>query len=330
MLSVGDSTYTWGDVFLAARLWGEWDALEEWLRNGLAALEAAPVADADVKQAGEDWRRARRLLAGDELKNWLARKRLSIDDWRAYVARAVALHRAGAGGAATGAVADDVVAGSIWAEGACSGAFEGHAARLAERVAAPAAGAPAPPPPAWFERSPSAAEAEAIGIPAAEVARRVERLWAAEEAHARLCDAVRESDAIRRTVSANTVDWLRLDCELLRVGAEDAAREAVLLVREDGMPLPEVARQAGLELAAERLYLGEMPPELRPRLASAAPGELVGPLATGGEGYLLVAVNDKVVPSLEDPEIRARAENAAIASAVEREVQARVRWHEHP
>jgi hypothetical protein len=329
VLTAGLESYAWGDVFLAAKLRGEWDELDAGLRKGIAAVAAAPPSDAPVTRAGNAWRRTRRLLAADELREWLSAHRLKLADWRAYFERAVARDGARVD---PGAACAEQVADAIWAEGTCSGAFERYAAALAERAAAlgTAPSVQGIPPPAWFERTPSHDEARALGLDPGDVAHRVERLWRGERAHRRLSDSVRASDDVRKTVIAKTVDWLRVDCDLLQTGAEDTAREAVLLVREDGMDLSDVARQAGLPLAAERLFVGELPAELRAPLVSAAPGELVGPVALDVDGpYLVVSVKDKVVPSIDDAEIRARAQHAAVSAALAREVRDRVRWHEH-
>ncbi len=54
---------------------------------------------------------------------------------------------------------------------------------------------------------------------------------------------------------------------------------------------------------------------------SAAPGDLVGPHALNGDGaerWIVAAVRDKVVPSLDDPDIRTRAEEAAVGAAIRR------------
>jgi hypothetical protein len=139
---------------------------------------------------------------------------------------------------------------------------------------------------------------------------------------------VAASDAPRRAVAANGGDWLRVECEYLAATDEDVAREAVLLVREDGVPLTDVARQAGLEPVTGALYAGEMVPELRTRVMSSAPGETVGPVALAGS-FLVMSVRNKVAPSMDDPEIRERAERWAVEAAVAREVAERVRWHEH-
>jgi hypothetical protein len=73
---------------------------------------------------------------------------------------------------------------------------------------------------------------------------------------------------------------------------------------------------------------------LQPTLISAAPGDLVGPLSIGANGdgrgrWLLARVRDKIVPTLDDPEIRARAEEAVVDAAIRRAIEQHVTWHEH-
>ena len=299
LLDAGDRTWTWGDLLLAARLWGDW---EPWLEG----LQDPSVPD-DVRAAEVAFRRERRLIAGDELRAWLTSHRLHVDEWRAWL---------------RGEPAEP------WTAGTCDGTFEHWTDRLAERAGALAAAdrepATAPPPPAWFARMPDAAAAAAIGVPADEIARRAGELWQAERAHAQLCEDAAGADTIQRLVSANTVDWLRLDCELIQSADEDVAKEAALLVREDGMELPEVALAAGLDLQSSRAWAGDIATELRGRLVSAAPGELVGPIAVNGH-FVLAHVRAKLVPEASDPDVRARAEQAARAQALERVVREEVR-----
>ena len=59
-------------------------------------------------------------------------------------------------------------------------------------------------------------------------------------------------------------------------------------------------------------------------MVSAAPGELVGPVAVNGH-FVLAHVRAKLVPEASDPEVRARAEVAARAQALERVVREEVR-----
>jgi hypothetical protein len=328
VLSAGGVTYPWSDVFLAAQMWGEWAPVAE----RAAAPEAAPDAAA-LKRAGAAFRTERRLLAADELRDWLARHRLTLEDWNAYLRRRLG----GGSGSGSGAAHSDE--GAVWAEGVCSGAFAGFSRALAERAAALAAGEHAPgeqaptaePPPHadWLARMPGRAEAAELGIPPDEVASRCADLWRAESAYERLRAAVTASDEPRRALAAHSADWLRVDCEYVLAGGEDVAREAALLVREDGLPLEEVARAAGLDAVDARVYVGDMPAELRAAATSAAPGDGIGPVAVeGGSRFMVMAVRGKVAPSMDDPEIRARAHGAALERALEREVTERVTWHE--
>jgi hypothetical protein len=298
LLSAGELTYRWSDAFLMARLRGEWAAFER-----AAAAPAGEVPSGAVKQAGQAFRTERRLLAGDELRAWLADHRMTLAEWNVFLGRSV-LRAQGHRGR------EPAPAGVLWAEGVCSGAFDGFAQTLAARAAALAAGPahdPGPPPSAEWP----------------------DQLWRAEAAYRRLCEEVTRSDAPRRVVAANSADWLRVDCEYLTAADEDVAREVVLLLREDGVPLHDVARQAGLEPAGGLIYAGDLQQDLRTRVMSAAPGDMIGPVGVGGSLFVVMAVRGKVAPSMDDPDIRARAERTAVDAAVAREVTERVSWHEH-
>ena len=309
--------WTWSDVFLAARLSGEWQTL-------LAATRDAEAPPDAVKQAGREWRVARRLIAGDELTAWLAKRRVSVADWNAHLRRAIGDRDADA--------APDPDA--LWAEGVCSGAWD----RIAERLSAWAAAwedagtpaAPQQPPPEWVAQMPSPGDAGAIGVDPARVAARCDELWAAETAFERLCADAAASDAVGASVAARNVDWLRVDCDWLEAADENVAREAALLARVDGLGLADVAQRAGLPLEPRRVFVGDLDPALQPTRMSAAPGDLVGPVALGNGGgrWLLAAVHAKVVPTLDDPDIRARAQAAAIDAAVRRTVDEQITWHE--
>ena len=58
---------------------------------------------------------------------------------------------------------------------------------------------------------------------------------------------------------------------------------------------------------------------------SAAPGQVVGPVEVGDSHHVLV-VRRKQPPVLEDPQVRALAEQAIVESLLDRERKARVRW----
>jgi hypothetical protein len=182
---------------------------------------------------------------------------------------------------------------AVWAEAVCSGALEQAARELAAAAAA----------------------AEATGEP--DLARARERL---------LANAM-SGDALEALVRTRHTDWIRADCRTLVLPNEPAAREAALCIRDDGMALAEVAAQARVEMREHSVYLEDATDELGKALLSARTGELVGPLPLA-DRHVLVLVDDKVEPTLGDPEILRRAQEAARRRAIEREVVNRVTWHE--
>jgi hypothetical protein len=181
----------------------------------------------------------------------------------------------------------------VWVEAVCSGTLE----RLAEGAAARAA----------------ASEA----LQEDDLDRAFERLLADAVAH----------DILESLLGTRKADWLRVDCRTLVFDTEAAAREASLCVRDDGLALSEVASQAGVEIREHSLHLEDAQGELGKALLSARTGELLGPLPLA-DRFALVLVDDKVEPSLEDPEILRRVQEAARSRAIEREVVNRVTWHE--
>jgi hypothetical protein len=134
-------------------------------------------------------------------------------------------------------------------------------------------------------------------------------------------------EALQSVLEARKADWIRVDCRTLVLPSQAAGREAALCIRDDGMALAEVAEQAGVEMREHSLYLEDAADELGKALLSAHTGELLGPVPLA-DRYALVLVDDKVEPSLDDPEILRRVQEAARRRAIEREVVNRVTWHE--
>jgi hypothetical protein len=148
-----------------------------------------------------------------------------------------------------------------------------------------------------------------------------------DRAYNRLVAQAVTPDALRSLVEARKADWIRIDCRTLVLPSADGAREAALCVRDDGMALAEVAEQAGVEMREHSLYLEDAADELGKALLSARTGELLGPLPLA-DRFALVLVDGKVEPTIDDPEILRRAQEAARRRAIEREVVNRVTWHE--
>jgi hypothetical protein len=321
-LTVDGRDLTIADVAVAALYLGEWSAARARAEAGLACLDAdgsAPVPADEVTAAAEAFRRSRRLLAAEEMEEWLARRGLSAGEWMRWVRMSVA-RRHGSTGRAGGAAPD---ATELYAEALCSGALARSARWLAETLVAPEPREPASAP----ARRPDPAEIEVLGVDRATTAATLDELQRRRSAVAELATAVAGADAVAARVRAQQADWLAVDYRILALQEEAAAREALLCVRDDGMHLEEVANVAGADVAHEHALLCDAPAALAAPLLSATPGELIGPVEHG-EGAAVVIVDAKVAPSAEDPDIARRAGRELLARAFEREMATRVRWHD--
>lgn len=343
VFTVGAREYGWEDVALAAHLWGEAAALERQTREGIACSkrlerlgEAGP--ETEMEEAADAWRYERDLLSGDDLHAWLDERHLTMDDWLAYIRRTVLRTQWSAElGHITKEqkVSSQEIGSALYGEAVCSGRL----AELADRLAGQAA---------VYEREVgesktrrpkgcSKTELRAVlkdfprgeGLLGArpvptERAEFVACLWLSFD---RFVDRLASPAAVDREIEAHTLDWTRLDCETVTFTGEDPAREAMLLVREDGLSLAEAAALARAPVEQHRYLLEDVAPPLRDRLVGARPGELIGS-PSGDGGFLLISVVDRVEPSSRDRAIRKRAAEALVRRTVQREVGKRVRWHE--
>jgi hypothetical protein len=310
VFTLGEETFSWGDVVAAAQLDGSWKELEATSRQGLACrmrLTASPeeLPQEEVVAATTRFRYTRNLLAGEELNEWLDHWGLDVSQWHEYMTRYL-LRERWAGELADTlerySVIDEDVAGVVWAEAVCSGFLPRYAQRLAGACAlAVAAGEP-------IGASPAAlTHLKAV----ADQARR---------------DAVTD-EAVAREVAQHRLEWLRIDGDVLGLPTEDVAREAALCVRDDGRPLAEVAEEAGSEAATLRAYVEDLDAELAAALVGAQEGELVGPIERE-DGFTLVVVRRKTPPDAADPDVRRRAEERIVARTADRAVLDHVEWHE--
>ena len=124
--TLGEHCYTWGEVFAVARRQGEWAAFEREVRQGAALQVAGLALPAPVRRQEEDsFRRPRRLLAAEDLEQWLAARQISVLQWRRHITRTGLLRRYPPRGEVDPEPEDLRVSG--W----CAGAFESFARTLA-------------------------------------------------------------------------------------------------------------------------------------------------------------------------------------------------------
>jgi len=293
--SVDGAPYSWGDVLLSAELRGTLEELTQATRRGLGAEGRLSGAE-ELRAAAARFRYERNLLSAEELEAWLARWHLELDDWTGHLRRTLLPHERTE---PLSPADDDGLEKAVAVDAICTGFLEREARKLAADAVL-------------------AAGAVASGDRGALIAQVTSSAAAARTALAAAADVERE-------VANRALEWTRIEADLLHLGDVDTAREAALSVRLDGRPLADVARDCGAPLERRTLYVEEAEQERLTELLGARPGELVGPVARG-DGFLLVHVNARTRPNADDPELRRRAKSYLVERAVERELEARVRW----
>ena len=338
--SVGGDGYHWRDVVASAVARGRWDAVVRQAHEAEALVRAARAARAagtlptraQVDAEATEFRYARDLVTADAARRWLDQRSLTVERWTAALRRSLVrrLHGTSAPPPADGAEPD---AHAALDDAICSGMLDAEARELASRAAAARAGT------ADAERHgaerdvrelfpllPTAAgRLTGTGLDEASFASALERLALVECAWLQVRARTLTPERIRAQVGVHQLDWVRLDCDSLAFPDEQAAREAALSVREDGLSLAEVAEFAHATLVERDFFLEDVAPVLRDRLLGAREGEVVGPLGTNGTTTLYV-VRRKTLPSPDDPAVRARVESLVMRSLLGGELAAHVEW----
>jgi hypothetical protein len=343
LFTVGRRSYGRRDVIAAAILRGEWRALVEQARRGLACArrlsEDAEEPDSfDLEQAAQEFRLARNLLSAEETEAWLARCGLSYEDWTGYLERSL-LRRAWAGEiediVSRHDVGDEELGRVLHAEAVCSGELRRLAETLADRAAV-------------CERALSMGGVDVPVLDDLVVARTARECaatlgscgsspapqWTSQAVELARMEATFQAcvrraitpAAVQAQIGAHRLEWIRLRwlCVVLR--DEAAAREAVLCLRHDGETLEDVAERVGVAARAEELLIERVDAAIRAAAVSARPDDLLGPWPAA-DGFRLAVVLAKAQPAESDAEVRRRAEEE-IARSLVAEAAASVVWHE--
>jgi hypothetical protein len=334
-LSFDGHQYLVADLVLVALRSGSWGWLEEQARMGCAAKQLAedrgdPVDRNELQNVGALFRQARGLFSGEDFRAWLKARDLVADDWLAWLERSVLaaryaaerdelLKRAGP--------ADEELGEVLRVDALCSGALRAAAETLLAHAAASGERDPGLEPPD-ISADAAAALGDPLlgldGLPDLDV--RLAHLARLRAAAAELDRELASSEQLDRVLLAHRLDWAAVTWAELALPGEGAAREAAMMVREDGLALDEVAAMLGLALPERAESVDGVGPELQPLLANAAAGDLLGPVETGA-GWRLLLVRERVMPSRDEPWARERALDELRAAVVARRLAGRVTWH---
>ncbi len=271
---------------------------------GAGASDDDAALDGEVEELAADFRYARGLESADAFVRWTEQQGISVDDWWESLRINALERRAESSGEPWERDSAVDAAGAVVARGEAVPLADlvvtdllAHATEaLARRMAVARA----------LERLPDTwmvgGRASASEIDARHDA--LEEVWSGWR------QAVTDERSLQRAVERERLAWMVFDLLESRWRTESAAREAVACVRVDGLTLEEVARDAGAACVQRSCVLGDLGTTLRDALVTAAPGELVGPIAAGAH-WIVAAVRAKRVPSLSDPLVRAAAERDA-------------------
>jgi hypothetical protein len=342
IFAVGKDVFTWEDVVLAAHLWDAIRPIEVRITEGLAAEQhlGDEIPDDAVEELASEWRYERNLISADDTESWLAAREISVDEWLDHFRRAEARRRVGKDltaiakryrSASSGI--DDI----LFAEGMCSGSFSEVTERLAGRVAVHARAVSD----ARAERAPTKAKLRPalerlprplrqkglFDLSGTECVKRAEVIAMMDLVYERFIAEATDGSAIAQEIEGHGLEWTRLDCRTLLFPSEEPAREVILLVRQDGLPIAKAASVAGAKVTRTHQVIEDLRPPLRDRLVAAQPGDLIGPVRVDG-GFLVASVVKRVEPSSSDESIRARARERIERRIVQGEVDKRVTWHE--
>jgi hypothetical protein len=128
-----------------------------------------------------------------------------------------------------------------------------------------------------------------------------------EAIHRQKCENLLTKQAREHEVAALRLPLTRFELETVELDSLDAAREALLCVRDDGMTMAEVAEEGRYPYRRVEVLLEDLPEDLQQRFLSVSAGDILEPIARG-DGFHLCRVIEKAEPNADDPAVRDRAE----------------------
>lgn len=136
--------------------------------------------------------------------------------------------------------------------------------------------------------------------------------WLTEQLRMEACykgvaDMLLTPQARERELSNLRLPLTRFDLETIELDSQDAAREAMFCVNEDGMSMEEVAKEGRYPYRRAHIVLEDIAEELQQRFLNVRDGALIEPIPRG-EGVELCRVIEKAEPNPEDESVRKRIE----------------------
>jgi hypothetical protein len=335
-----DTPVSVGEVVCAAHFRGELKAVLDRVSLAAACAEEAerrelePDEDA-IDAAIEGFRFENDLISAEETERWLEVRGLTSDDLQGHFTYGHWVQTLGDTVTAVGGRLDETaeLLGQAAIDLLISGGFGPLAVGLSRRwIARDQAEAPPGQEAVEAERRRflKRGRLKAAGVRAwlAALGREdgwLEAMLALEAAYRQRCALVLTPDRLARSLAAARLPLTRIEIERVDFDSSDAAREAHLCVREDGLTLEEVARESRYPFERVALLAEDLPDEERQRLLCAPIGTVQEP-AQSGEVFRLDRVTRKIDPDLADAPVRERLERKILDTHFAESGSRDVRW----
>jgi hypothetical protein len=319
----GDESLSMRDLIDWAAFRGELAPIWKKLLRSVAAEAKADESEfeldeSEIDAAAEGFRYAHDLITAEETERWLEERALSLDDFSDYFVRHYWSNKI-----------DDVEPKQIEyasapnelrellvAELNLSGEIERFATQLSWRIAGTLENGRSTVAPEslaaergrFFDRTEVAEEKlpewlEAIGRDDEWFTKTL----ATEALYRQTCERLLSAQACAHEVAAMRLPLTRFELETMEVDSLDAAREALLCVRNDGMSMTEVAEEGRYPYRRAEILLEDLPEDLQQKFFSVSAGDILEPISRG-DGFHICRVIEKAEPKPEDEAVRERAE----------------------
>ncbi|HTX63615.1 MAG TPA: hypothetical protein VMD28_08230 [Acidimicrobiales bacterium] len=299
VLSACGQVFVWEDVVEWMKDDGKWALARRRASEAMtlvAAGAAATLAD-NLRAKAQRFRRARRLVAGEDLIRWLADWGISEEEWVGWLDGTLRREAEPPPTRLTRSADEQ----ATWVEVVCSGDLEDAAAGLARALGA------------WAERSEGASPPER------------ERFEALRHAAEELGRAPVPRAEVERVITANAAAWVQVAIEWADLGSPDAAREAVAAMRDDGLSFAAVAELARAGRGDAVARAEDLDGRTR-AIAVSAPLDSPVRIDTPVQPGVVAVVRARRHPSADHVEDGALATAACIQARVDAAVDRWVTW----
>lgn len=333
VLILGGESVSYGELLLVGVYLGLLERILARAAHSLAVLRSDPniASPGAVRAAATAFRRARHLESGEDLKRWLAGRGLELADFENYLRRLVAASSPVAE-SETSTWTGELTAGLLMAEMTFENSWRGLADAAVRLYGAECllVGEPA-------EGPETEGLDEGDTLQRLQLFGRFDKTWCGDRlavwrrraaALEQVEKSVPTAEAIAARLLDHSIEWTSFSYDEVTFSSADAAKEGLLLAREDRLVPSEIARRAGARLSTITCRREELSLGLAAILEGVAEGEAAGPVVVAS-GVAVVWLRARQRPAPEDPESAARAAAEIVEEALGRAVLGAVRELDH-